>query len=115
MERFRNAIDAEVNRRMGRSEPPPEVRSEVVRRFRTFCRLASISLDTARPSLDGLHGNASIALEDSVRHAVQVACECGPDPAIAEALKRMEQLFRSGIRQILQPGEERRAPERFTT
>ncbi len=108
MERFRNAIDAEVNRRMGRAEPPPEVRGEVVRRFRTFCRLASISLDTARPSLDGLHGNASIALEESVRQAVQIARECGPEPEVADALDHMRDMFCSGVRHILQPREERR-------
>jgi PAS domain S-box-containing protein len=110
MERFRNAIDAEVNRRMGRSEPPPEARSEIIRRFRSFCRLASLSFDAARPSLDGLHGNESIALEESVSHAVRVACECGPEPAVADALRKMERLFNAAIRRILQPGDD--APPR---
>lgn len=108
MERFRNAIDAEVNRRMGRSEPPPEVRGEIIRRFRTFCRLASINLDTARPSLDGLHGNASISLEESVTVAVRVARECGPEPEVAAALDEMQKMFCAGVRRILQPKEERR-------
>lgn len=106
MERFRNAIDAEVNRRMGRAEPPPEVRSEIVRRFRSFCRLASLSPEAARPSLDGLHGNESISLEESVSQAVQVARECGPEPAVADALGRMEQRFNAAIRRILQPSDE---------
>src|SRR5262245_14932237 len=103
MERFRNAIDAEVNRRMGRAEPPPEVRNEIVRRFRSFCRLASLSPDAARPSLDGLHGNDSIALEQSVSHAVRVAIECGPEAPVVEALRLAEQLFNAAIRRILQP------------
>lgn len=108
MERYRNAIDAQVNRRMGRSEPPPEIRSEVVRRFRTFCRLASMNIDTARPSLDGLGGNTSIALEESVHHAVVVACECGPPPHVNAALQDMEKQFRSGVRRILEPREGRK-------
>jgi PAS domain S-box-containing protein len=110
MERFRNAIDAEVNRRMGRNEPPPEVRSEIVRRFRSFCRLASLSPDAARPSLDGLHGNESIALEESVSQAVRVAIECGPEAPIAEALRQLERLFNASIRRILQPSDD--APSR---
>ena len=110
MERFRNAIDAEVNRRMGRAEPPPEVRGEIVRRFRSFCRLASLSPDAARPSLDGLHGNDSIALEQSVSQAVRVAIECGPEAPVAEVLRQVEQLFNSAIRRILQPSDD--APSR---
>lgn len=110
MERFRNAIDAEVNRRMGRNEPPPEVRGEIVRRFRSFCRLASLSPDAARPSLDGLHGNESIALEESVSQAVRVAIECGPEAPIAEALRQLERLFNASIRRILQPSDD--APSR---
>jgi PAS domain S-box-containing protein len=110
MERFRNAIDAEVNRRMGRSEPPPEVRGEIVRRFRSFCRLASLSPDAARPSLDGLHGNESISLEESVTQAVRIACECGPEPDVAQALVLMEQAFNQAIRRILQPNDD--APSR---
>jgi len=110
MERFRNAIDAEVNRRMGRAEPPPEVRGEIVRRFRSFCRLASLSPDAARPSLDGLHGNESIALEESVSQAVRVAVECGPEPAVGEALHQMARQFNAAIRRILQPSDD--APAR---
>jgi PAS domain S-box-containing protein len=110
MERFRNAIDAEVNRRMGRIEPPPEVRGEIVRRFRSFCRLASLSPEAARPSLDGLHGNDSISLEESVSQAVRVAIECGPDAPVADALRQMEHLFNAAIRRILQPSDD--APSR---
>jgi PAS domain S-box-containing protein len=110
MERFRNAIDAEVNRRMGRIEPPPEVRGEIVRRFRSFCRLASLSPEAARPSLDGLHGNDSISLEESVSQAVRVAIECGPDAPVADALRQMEYLFNAAIRRILQPSDD--APSR---
>ena len=43
LERYRSSIEAEVNRRLGRAEPAPEVRAEVIRRFRTYCRLASLS------------------------------------------------------------------------
>ena len=78
------AIEAEVNRRLGRSEPPPEARAEIVRRFRTFTRLASVDIDTARPSLDGLGGNSSAALEQAISKAVEVACECDPSPEVAE-------------------------------
>ncbi len=108
MERYRSAIEAEVNRRLGRSEPPPETRSEIVRRFRTYCRLASISLDTARPSLDGLGGNSSTSLELAVSKAVEVACECDPAPEVAEALRDMESRFRTGVRRIMQPSESNR-------
>jgi PAS domain S-box-containing protein len=81
-----------------------------VRRFRSFCRLASLSPDAARPSLDGLHGNESIALEESVTQAVRIACECGPEPAVAEALRLMERQFNAAIRRILQPSDD--APAR---
>jgi PAS domain S-box-containing protein len=86
------------------------VRSEIVRRFRSFCRLASLSPEAARPSLDGLHGHDSIALEESVSQAVRVAIECGPDPAVAGALRQMEQRFNAAIRRILQPSDD--APSR---
>ena len=47
LERYRSAIEDEVNRRLARAEPAPEVRAEVIRRFRTFVRLASLSPEAA--------------------------------------------------------------------
>ena len=105
LERFRSAIEVEVNRRLGRAEPAPEVRAEVIRRFRTFCRLASLSLDTARVSLDGLGGNHALALEHTVATAVDVAKSFGPEAGIAGALDDMCARFRAGVRRILAPEE----------
>ncbi len=105
LERYRSAIEAEVNRRLGRVEPPPEVRAEVIRRFRTYCRLASLSLETARVSLDGLGGNSALSLENTVRAAVEVANGFGASPEIAGALCDMEARFRAGVRRILAPEE----------
>jgi PAS domain S-box-containing protein len=105
LERYRSSIEAEVNRRLGRVEPAPEVRAEVIRRFRTYCRLASLSLDTARVSLDGLSGNSALALENTVRAAVEVANGYGAPPEIAGALCDMEARFRAGVRRILAPEE----------
>lgn len=107
MERYRGAIEAETNRRMGGSEPAPAVRAEIVRRFRTYCRLASLGMDTARPSLDGLGGNEPHALERALTVAVQIAIECGPEAEVETALRRTEGLFRAGIRRIMQPAERR--------
>ena len=105
LERYRSSIEAEVNRRLGRAEPAPEVRAEVIRRFRTYCRLASLSLDTARVSLDGLGGNSALALEATVRCAVEVANSYQAPPDIAGALGDMEARFRAGVRRILAPEE----------
>ena len=105
LERYRSAIEAEVNRRLGRAEPAPEVRAEVIRRFRTYCRLASLSLDTARVSLDGLGGNSALALEATVRAAVEVANSFSAPPDVAGALGDMEARFRAGVRRILAPEE----------
>ena len=114
LERYRSAVENEVNRRLGRAEPAPEVRAEVIRRFRTFCRLASLSLDTARVSLDGLGGNSALALEESVRVAVEVANSFGPPADVAGALVDMEARFRAGVRRILAPEDlaEKRERER---
>ncbi len=112
LERYRSAIEAEVNRRLGRVEPAPEVRAEVIRRFRTYCRLASLSLDTARVSLDGLGGNTALALENTVSAAVEVANGFGATPEIAGALWDMEARFRSGVRRILAPEESEPKRER---
>lgn len=101
LERFRGAIEAEVNRRMGREEPPPEVRAELIRRFRTFCRLAALDPRVAKPSLDGLGGNRPAALERAVATAVDVACQCAPPEDVARALRDLEGLFRAGIRRTM--------------
>jgi PAS domain S-box-containing protein len=112
LERYRSAIEAEVNRRLGRAEPPPEVRAEVIRRFRTFCRLASLSVETARVSLDGLGGTTALALESSVHAAVEVARSLGTTPEVSQALLDMEARFRAGVRRILAPEETEHRQER---
>ncbi len=108
MERYRSAIEGEVNRRLGGAEPTPDARAEIIRRFRTYCRLASLGMDNARPSLDGLGGQEPIALERAISVAVAIAIECEPTPEIAAALRRMESLFRAGIRRLMQPAETRK-------
>lgn len=105
LERYRSAIEVEVNRRLARAEPAPEVRAEVIRRFRTFVRLASLSADTARVSLDGLGGNSALALEKTISAAVEVANSFGATPEVSRALVDMETRFRSGVRRILAPEE----------
>jgi PAS domain S-box-containing protein len=112
LERYRSAIEAEVNRRLGRVEPSPEVRAEVIRRFRTYCRLASLSLDAARVSLDGLGGNSALGLENTVSAAVEVANGFGAPPEIAGALWDMEARFRAGVRRILAPEDSEPKRER---
>ena len=112
LERYRSAIEAEVNRRLGRAEPSPEVRAEVIRRFRTFCRLASLSVETARVSLDGLGGTNALALEASVHAAVEIARSLGTTPEVAQALVDMEARFRAGVRRILAPEENEQRQER---
>lgn len=113
MDRHRERIEVEVNERIGRGEPPPAARAEIVRRFRSFCRLASIDLDAARPSLDGLGGNPPAGLERAVACAVEIACECGASGDIRQALRTLEERFRSGIRQLMHPaGPERRQGRR---
>jgi PAS domain S-box-containing protein len=105
LERYRSAIEVEVNRRLARAEPAPEVRAEVIRRFRTFVRLASLSLDTARVSLDGLGGNSALALENTISAAVDIANSFGATTDVSAALSDMESRFRSGVRRILAPEE----------
>ncbi|NRA01307.1 MAG: PAS domain S-box protein [Myxococcales bacterium] len=103
--RHRAAIEAEVDRRLGRAEPPPAARAEIVRRFRSFCRLASLDLSSARPSLDGLAGTSPEGLERAISTAVQVARSCGPAPDIEQALQSLGARFRGGIRQLMRPSE----------
>jgi PAS domain S-box-containing protein len=103
LDRLRNAIEDEVNRRLGRAEPPPGARAEILRRFRSFCRLASLDPGAARPSLDGLQGHPALALEEVVRQGSEVAGQLAPQPEIADQIRRLEQRFRSGIRRVLQP------------
>ena len=112
LERYRSAIEVEVNRRLARAEPAPEVRAEVIRRFRTFVRLASLSADTARVSLDGLGGNTSLALENTISAAVQIAVSFDATPEVSGALVDMEARFRSGVRRILAPEEREERHER---
>jgi PAS domain S-box-containing protein len=105
LDRYRRTIEAEVDRRLGREEPPPDVRVEIVRRFRSFCRLVSFGVSAARPSLDGLGGYSAVALERPIQTAVRVAIECDPGPTVARALEALSARFRSGIRRIVQPEE----------
>lgn len=112
LERYRSAIEDEVNRRLARAEPAPEIRGEVIRRFRTFVRLASLSADAARVSLDGLGGNSALALESTISTAVAVANSFGTTPEVAGALGEMEARFRSGVRRILAPEDRDEKRER---
>ncbi len=105
MDRHRHVIEAEVHRRLGRAEPPPYPRAEIVRRFRSYCRLASIELASARPSLDGLAGNPSAGLERAVATAVEVAREKTESEELRDALRWLEARFCAGIRHIMQPSE----------
>jgi PAS domain S-box-containing protein len=106
MDRHRTAIDMGVSRRLGRAEPAPAVRSEVVRRFRTFCRLASLDWAAAQPSFDGLGGNSSAALENVIQTAVSVASDLDGSPALLGALTELGEKFRAAIRRSFQPREE---------
>jgi PAS domain S-box-containing protein len=108
LDRNRGAIQAEVDQRMGRREPPPWARAEIVRRFRSFCRLASIEVNAARPSLDGLGGNSPAALEEALAAAVAIACDRDPGEAITLALRALEDRFRAGLRRSMQPPEEKK-------
>jgi PAS domain S-box-containing protein len=112
MDRYRGAIEAEVHRRLGRNELSPYARIEIVRRFRSFCRLASIDIAAARPSLDGLGGTPAAGLELAVSKAVEAACECGPTEEVANTLRELEARFRAGIRRLTQPIPEERQERR---
>jgi PAS domain S-box-containing protein len=103
LDRFRWRIEPEVNRRMGREEPPPDVRLEIVRRFRSFCRLASFGISSAQPSLEGLAGNSAYALERTIETAVAVARESGAPEPVGQALETLSARFRAGVRRILEP------------
>jgi PAS domain S-box-containing protein len=118
MDRYRLAIAAEVDRRIGRGEPSPYVRAEIVRRFRSFSRLAGANIATACPSLDGLGGTSAAALEFAVSKAVEVARECADSEELEKALCELEERFRSGIRRITRAppseGKPRRGRRRKT-
>ena len=106
LDRYRRAIEGGVNHRLGREEPPPEVRLEIIRRFRSFSRLTSFGVSSARPSLDGLGGQTATALERTIASATQVALECGPSETVGRALEILSTRFRAGIRSIVKPEEE---------
>ncbi len=103
LDRYRGAIEAEVDRRLGRADPAPEARAEIVRRFRSFCRLASVDPGMARPSLEGLAGQSCDGLENAVRIASEVATTCGLDAEQAKDLDQLCERFRAGIRRQLRP------------
>ena len=71
LDRYRATIEEELNRRLGRNAPPPAARLEIVRRFRSFSRLASIHFEDARPALDGLGGNSPESLERAIERVVK--------------------------------------------
>ena len=114
LDRHRGMIQAEVDRKIDRGEPAPAARAEIVRRFRSFCRLASIDRAAARPSLDGLGGNDPAGLERAVGIAVDVAVECCTEHEVREALRDMELRFRAGLRRIMTPKEKNRTKRRKT-
>jgi len=105
LDRYRTVIQAEVDRRLERAEPPPAARAEIVRRFRTFCRLSSLDYKAARPSLDGLAGNDPAGLERTVQIATDVAIQCCPRGDVASVLRDLELRFRAGIRRVMLPRE----------
>lgn len=112
MDRYRQAIEAEVDRRLGRGEPPPAARMEIVRRFRSFCRLACIDLAAARPSFEGLSGTSPLGLEHAIEEAVKVACDRAPPREVQQALRELESRFRAGIRRVMQPEDPDRREKR---
>ncbi len=112
LDRHRHHIEIQLNRRLGRAEPTPYARSEIVRRFRSFSRLASIDWGAARPSLDGLGGNSPGALEKAVELAVQVASELAGPGQLSDALRELGDRFRAGIRRTMQPRQGEEGPKR---
>ena len=112
MDRYRQVIEAEVHQRLGRAEPSPYARAEIVRRFRSYCRLASAEIASARPSLDGLGGNPSAGLERAVATAVEVAREQTQSEELRKALRWLEARFCAGIRHIMRPSERDSKPAR---
>ncbi len=110
LDRHRHHIEIQVNRRLGRDEPTPYARSEIVRRFRSFCRLASMDWNAARPSFDGLAGNSSAGLERAVEVAIEVATELPQSDALRAALQELSTRFRAGIRRTMQPRSEQEQP-----
>jgi PAS domain S-box-containing protein len=112
LDRLRDAMEDEVNRRLGRAEPGPGARAEILRRFRSFCRLSSLDPASARPSLEGLQGNASLALEEVVRHGAEFAAARAPLPQIAAQISALDRRFRAGIRRVLQPEDAQPQPRR---
>ena len=109
LDRHRHHIEVQVNRRLGRGEPTPYARSEIVRRFRSFSRLASMDWSAARPSFDGLGGNSPEGLERAVEAAVEVAVELTDSSALRDALAELASRFRAGIRRTMQRSEETRS------
>ena len=106
LNRHRARIELEVNRRLGRASPPPDAREELIRRLRSYARLASVDWNTARPSFDGFAGYSARALERTVQTTVETAGEFSDEPAIREALREIGERFRSGIRRVFVPKDD---------
>lgn len=106
LDRHRARIELEVNRVLGRATPPPEVREELIRRLRSYARLASVDWNAARPSFDGFAGFSARALERTVQTTVEVASGFSDEPAIREALREIGERFRAGIRRVFVPKDE---------
>ena len=112
LDRHRTRIEFEVNRRLGRAGPPPAARGEIVRRFRTFCRLASVDWSAARPSFDGLGGQPASGLESAIEAATAAAADCAPEAEIRDALALLSDRFRAGIRRSFAPTSADEEPKR---
>ena len=106
LDRHRARIELEVNRRLGRASPPPDAREELIRRLRSYARLASVDWNTARPSFDGFAGYSARALERTAQTTVETAGEFSDEPAIREALREIGERFRSGIRRVFIPKDD---------
>ena len=106
LDRHRARIELEVNRRLGRASPPPDAREELIRRLRSYARLASVDWNAARPSFDGFAGYSARALERTVQTTVETAGEFSDEPAIREALREIGERFRSGIRRVFIPKDD---------
>jgi PAS domain S-box-containing protein len=115
LDRHRGHIEREVDERLGRTGPAPAARAEIVRRFRSFARLASLDWDAARPSFDGLGGNTAAALESTIGAAVDAAAGLTHASEIREALTVLSERFRAGIRRSFQARDDEPQKRRRST